>query len=142
MEFPFEKAVSSPEETSELASVFANNLKTGSPVILNGELGSGKTFFVKQTCAAWGINNVNSPTFAIVNSYQNNKSVYHFDFYRIKNKEELYEIGFNDYMNDEGSVIFIEWGNLIPDVLPKKRMEINIEVMDGTKRYFRFKKYG
>jgi tRNA threonylcarbamoyladenosine biosynthesis protein TsaE len=141
VDYPFEKAVASPEETKELATAFANQINSDQPVILNGELGSGKTFFVKQACNVWGIKNVSSPSFAIVNSYKNKKTIYHFDFYRIKNREELLEIGFNDYLNDIEAIIFIEWGNLIPEVLPMKRIEINIDMLDGTKRYFRFSKY-
>ncbi|OGU72595.1 MAG: tRNA (adenosine(37)-N6)-threonylcarbamoyltransferase complex ATPase subunit type 1 TsaE [Ignavibacteria bacterium RBG_16_34_14] len=142
MNYPFEKAVASPEETKELAGAFANQINSGQPVVLNGELGSGKTFFVKQACNVWGITNVSSPSFAIVNNYNNTKPVYHFDFYRIKNREELFDIGFNDYLNDTEAVIFIEWGNLIPEILPKRRIEINIEILEDTKRFFRFIKYG
>ena len=142
MNYPFEKAVASPEGTKELAVVFANHISSGQPVVLNGELGSGKTFFVKQVCLLWGIPNVSSPSFAIVNSYQNKKKIYHFDFYRLKNKEELLEIGFNDYMNDPEAITFIEWGNLLPEILPEKRIEIEIETLEDTKRFFRFKKYG
>jgi tRNA threonylcarbamoyladenosine biosynthesis protein TsaE len=139
--YPFEKAVASPDETKELAAAFANQINSGQTIVLNGELGSGKTFFVKQACKTWGITNVSSPSFAIINSYQNKKFIYHFDFYRIKNREELLEIGFNDYLNDAGAIIFIEWGNLISEVLPERRIEINIETLEDTKRFFRFRKY-
>ncbi len=141
MDYPFEKAVASHEETKELAAAFANQINSVQRVVLNGELGSGKTFFVKQACSVWGITNASSPSFAIVNSYKNEKVVYHFDFYRIKNREELLEIGFNDYLNDTEAIIFIEWGNLIPEVLPDRRIEINIEMLEDTKRFFRFRKY-
>jgi len=141
VDYPFEKAIASPEKTKELAEVFANQIYPGQPVILNGELGSGKTFFVKQACSVWGITNVSSPSFSIVNSYNNKRTVYHFDFYRIKNSEELFDIGFNDYLNDTEAIIFIEWGNLIHEVLPKERIEINIEILEDSKRFFRFNKY-
>lgn len=141
MKFPFEKSVESVYETKELAVSFAEQLNPVA-VVLNGELGSGKTFFVKEACKVWGITNVSSPSFAIVNNYENNKPVYHFDFYRIKNRSELFDIGFNDYLNDSDAIIFIEWGNLVPEVLPQKRLEINIEITGDTKRFFRFNKYG
>ncbi len=141
MDYPFEKAVESPDETKELAAAFVKEIRSGQSVVLNGELGAGKTFFVKQACSSLGITNVSSPTFAIVNSYKNKSRIYHFDFYRIKNREELLEIGFNDYLNDADSIIFIEWGNLIPEVLPAKRIEINIEMLEDSKRFFRFKKF-
>ncbi|RPI75479.1 MAG: tRNA (adenosine(37)-N6)-threonylcarbamoyltransferase complex ATPase subunit type 1 TsaE [Ignavibacteriales bacterium] len=141
MLFPFEKTVSSQDETKMLATSFADNIDSVRTVVLNGELGSGKTFFVKQACSTWGIANVTSPSFAIVNNYKNSKPVYHFDFYRIKSRAELFDIGYNDYLNDNESVIFIEWGNLIPEVLPTERIEIQIEILGDTKRCFSFKKY-
>ncbi|MCK7524620.1 MAG: tRNA (adenosine(37)-N6)-threonylcarbamoyltransferase complex ATPase subunit type 1 TsaE [Ignavibacteriales bacterium] len=58
------------------------------------------------------------------------KTFYHFDFYRINKESELHDIGIEDYFNDEESIIFIEWGNLFPDVLPQKRIEINISYID------------
>lgn len=141
MIFPFEKFVASEEETKKLAASFAAQIYSGQHIVLNGNLGSGKTFFVKHSCFTWGITNVSSPSFAIVNTYKNTKPVYHFDFYRIKNREELLEIGFNDYLNDIEAVIFIEWGNLIPEILPNKRIEISIDILEGTNRNFRFEKY-
>ncbi len=141
MDYPYEIIVESPDETKELALSFADQIKFDNVIILNGNLGSGKTFFVKQVCSKWGISNVSSPSFAIVNSYNNSKPVYHFDFYRIKKTEELFDIGFNDYLNDTDAVIFIEWGNLISEILPEKRIEISIEVTGDTKRIFRFEKY-
>jgi tRNA threonylcarbamoyladenosine biosynthesis protein TsaE len=136
--FPFEKASASPEETTNIAAAFADIVNEGETIILNGNLGAGKTYFIKQVCKKWNIRNVSSPSFAIVNSYGNSKTVYHFDFYRIKKREELFEIGFNDYLNDRDAIIFIEWGNLFQEVLPQKRTEINIKILENTKRNFTF----
>ena len=141
MVYPFEKTVLQEEETKALAKSFANGINSGRTIIINGELGAGKTFFVKNVVSVWGVANASSPTFAIVNIYYGDKKVYHFDFYRLKNKEELFDIGFNDYISDPDAVIFIEWGNLIPDVLPESRIEINIEMAEGSVRNFRFDKY-
>ena len=141
MIYPFEKTVIQEQETKTLAKSFANEINSGKIIVINGELGAGKTFFVKSAVSVWGIANASSPTFAIVNIYYGNKKVYHFDFYRLKNKEELFDIGFNDYINDPDAVTFIEWGNLIPDVLPKSRIEINIDMPEETIRNFRFEKY-
>lgn len=140
MVFPFTRTVSSPDETKKLASEFSEIINPGIVVVLNGELGSGKTFFVKEICKNWGITNVSSPSFAIVNNYSNSRSVYHFDFYRIKKKEELFDIGFNDYINNKDAVIFIEWGNLINEILPKERIQVNIKIIDDLKRKFVFEK--
>ena len=141
MEYPFSKTVQSENQTRELAVFFAEQINEQQIIVLNGDLGAGKTFFIKQVCSVWGITNVSSPTFAIVNSYNNSKLIYHFDFYRLKNKAELFDIGFNDYLNDSQAVIFIEWGNLIPEILPNKRIEINIDILEESKRSFYFKNY-
>jgi tRNA threonylcarbamoyladenosine biosynthesis protein TsaE len=113
----------------------------GDRIVLNGNLGSGKTFFIKAALSSIGINNVNSPSFAIVNEYQKDFHIYHFDFYRLKNSSELFDIGWQDYLNDDDSIIFIEWGNRFPSILPEVRIEINIEILIGTEREFSFEKY-
>lgn len=128
------------EESARLASDFMSVCKRGDRVILNGELGSGKTFFVKSALYSIGIKEVNSPSFAIVNEYYKDFHIYHFDFYRLKNSAELFNIGWQDYLNDDESIIFIEWGNRLPSILPSERIEIFIELMDGTEREFRFDK--
>jgi len=141
VELPYSKKLYSEEETISLANEFIKILWPGDVVILNGNLGSGKTFFIKQALKNYGIENVNSPTFAIVNEYSGNYNVYHFDFYRINNPAELFDIGINDYLNDDQAITFIEWGNLIPQVLPRKRIEINIALNDDFSRVFEFKRY-
>lgn len=138
MIFPFTTTVQNEDETTALAISFSTLLTPGDVVVLNGNLGSGKTFFVKRICTEWGISNVNSPTFAIVNEYNGDKRVYHFDFYRINTMSELLDIGFTDYLNDEEAVIFIEWGNLMEQILPKSRMEIDIEILLDEQRKFNF----
>ena len=129
------------EESAKLASDFMLDCKSGDRVVLNGELGSGKTLFIKSALSSVGITEVNSPSFAIVNEYYKDFHIYHFDFYRWKNAAELFDIGWQDYLNNEDSLIFIEWGNRLPAVLPSERIEINIEWVDGTEREFRFDKF-
>ena len=129
----------SEKDTNELAEEFSLNLKTGDVIVLNGELGAGKTFFIKRTSEVLGINNVNSPTFALVNEYTGKFKIYHFDFYRINEIKELYDIGFDDYLNDDEAVVFIEWGNLFPEILPKKRIEIVINVLEDFSRVITIK---
>lgn len=113
----------------------------GDRIILNGDLGTGKTFFIKAALSSIGIKNVNSPSFAIVNEYQNDLHFFHFDFYRLKNSAELFEIGWHDYLNYDESIIFVEWGNRFPSILPKKRIEIKINIVSGSERDFRFEKF-
>ena len=141
MEYPYSAKVSSESETINLAEKFASRLNIGEVIILNGELGAGKTFFIKHAAAFFGVNNVSSPTFAIVNVYNGSHKIYHFDFYRINKASELFDVGFNDYLNDNEAIVFIEWGNLIPQMLPGKRIEINIDVLEDSKRLFRFEEY-
>lgn len=140
MEYPFSRICEKEKDTRQLASEFAKTLKGNEVVVLNGNLGSGKTFFIKSVCAELGVTNVVSPTFAIVNEHEGKFHINHFDFYRINNSRELFDIGFNDYLNDD-SLTFIEWGELFPDVLPTKRIEIVIDFDRDNKRKFNFFRY-
>ena len=141
MNFPLEKNVFSEEETGKLAADFAKDLNEGDVVVLNGNLGSGKTFFIRQAAKYFNINNVSSPTFAIVNEYDGLLKIYHFDFYRINSARELFDIGYYDYLNDKNALIFIEWGNLVPEVIPKVRFEISILVGNDFIRKFKIEKF-
>jgi len=141
VELPFVKTVNDEMGTEDLAINFAKELQNGQVIILNGNLGSGKTFFIKKVMQQFGVNYVNSPSFAIVNEYDGKIKAHHFDFYRLKNIDELYDIGWQDYLNDAEAVIFIEWGNLINEALPKKRLEIFITILEGTRRKFECIKY-
>ncbi|MBS4036449.1 MAG: tRNA (adenosine(37)-N6)-threonylcarbamoyltransferase complex ATPase subunit type 1 TsaE [Ignavibacterium sp.] len=137
MFFPSERICRTESDTENLANEFANSLKGGEVVILNGNLGAGKTFFIKSVCSVMGIHNVVSPTFAIVNEHNGKFHINHFDFYRINSINELYDIGFDDYLNNNSSITFIEWGELFRDILPKKRIEINIEFDNNLSRVFK-----
>lgn len=140
--YPSTMKTNNEEESAMLASDFMSSCKIGERVVLNGDLGAGKTFFIKSALFSIGITSVNSPSFAIVNEYINKFHIYHFDFYRLKNSSELFDIGWQDYLNDEESIIFIEWGKRLPSILPAERIEINIEMMTGSERNFRFEKLG
>ena len=141
MEFPSSVNVNDENGTGVLASKFADEVKNGQVIVLNGNLGSGKTFFIKMVLKSLSINNVRSPSFAIVNEYYGKFKFYHFDFYRLKKIEELYDIGWMDYLNDSRAAIFIECGELLEAALPEKSIEISITVINDTKRRFEFKKY-
>ena len=134
MTFPYSILVCDEDETASVAKSFTDQLMLGDIVLLSGELGSGKTTFVKYVCQSWNIQNVSSPSFAIVNEYQGNKKVYHFDFFRIKKIEELYDIGFSDYLNDSDAVTFIEWAELYKEILPSHIFNINIAFEEDGKR--------
>jgi len=117
----------SPEQTAEIAREFAGGLKAGDVICLNGDLGVGKTVFVQSLAKALGINDyINSPTFTIVNQYEGDLPLYHFDVYRIADCDEMYEIGYEEYVYGDG-VSVIEWAQNIKEILPEKRYEITIE---------------
>lgn len=139
MKLPYSATVKSEEETSKLASEFADGISPGDVIVLNGQLGAGKTFFIKHTLLKLGIDTVNSPSFVIINEYNGKNKYYHADFYRLKSIGELYDIGWQDYLNDDEAVIFIEWGNLIPAALPSKRLEVDILLNEDFSREFNFK---
>jgi tRNA threonylcarbamoyladenosine biosynthesis protein TsaE len=141
MAYPYVRTSKSEDDTRIIANEFTFNLEEGIVVVLNGDLGTGKTFFIKQVLQNFNITNANSPTFAIVNEYFGDKTFYHFDFYRINKESELHDIGIEDYFNDEQAIIFIEWGNMFPAVLPKKRIEISISYIDENEREFNFTEY-
>ncbi len=140
MDFPFVRRVFSEEETTRIAELFTTRLVRGDVIVLNGNLGAGKTFFVRSAAKAMKISGVNSPTFAIVNEYDNDEKIYHFDFYRIEDAVELFDLGYNDYLNDTEAITFIEWGERLPGVLPAKRYEINIKVNEDLSREIKIEK--
>ena len=100
-----------------------------------GKMGAGKTTFIKAICEALGVEDVvTSPTFAIINEYGTSQgSIYHFDFYRIKNLREAYDIGCEEYFYS-GFPCFIEWPELIEGLLPEDTVKVNIEVREDGSR--------
>lgn len=102
-----------------------------------GKMGAGKTTFIKALCDVLGVTDVvNSPTFSIVNEYRSDTTgelIYHFDFYRIKKIEEAYDMGYEDYFYS-GALCFIEWPELIEDLLPGDAVAVNIEEQEDGSR--------
>ncbi|UCH65003.1 MAG: tRNA (adenosine(37)-N6)-threonylcarbamoyltransferase complex ATPase subunit type 1 TsaE [Ignavibacterium sp.] len=141
MKFPSTKTVKDENGTRDLAEKFADVVKRGQVIVLNGNLGSGKTFFIKSVLHFFSISNVSSPSFAIVNEYIGSIKAYHFDFFRLKDVAELHDIGWQDYLNDTKAVTFIEWGDQLKNALPKKRIEILVTATNDTERQFDFMKY-
>jgi tRNA threonylcarbamoyladenosine biosynthesis protein TsaE len=103
--------------------------------IFEGEMGAGKTTLIKALARALGVKElVSSPTFSIVNEYEGNgKVIYHFDFYRIKNLQEAYDIGYEEYFYS-GNICFIEWPEKIAELLPEHYLKIEIEVRNENDR--------
>lgn len=111
-------------------------------VLFNGEMGAGKTTLIKELVKQLGVEDaVSSPTFSLVNEYHTNngKKIYHFDFYRIEDEEEAYDIGIEDYFYDKDAWCFIEWGEKVENLLPLDIVNINIEVIDANNRTLEIK---
>ena len=117
----------SEKETRKFAKSLGENAKEGQVYCLIGDLGVGKTVFTQGFAEGLGVEDwVNSPTFTIVQEYRDGRlPFYHFDVYRIGDPEEMYEVGFEDYVYGEG-VCLIEWANLIEDILPLDAITVRI----------------
>ncbi len=116
----------SPNETELIGKKLGENSKPGDVYCLNGDLGVGKTVFTKGFADGLGITeHITSPTFTIVNEYSGRLKFYHFDVYRIEDEDEMYEIGFDEYLFGNG-VCLIEWAEKIKNLLPNNAVQINI----------------
>ena len=104
-------------------------------ILFNGQMGAGKTTFIKALSKALGVqNSTSSPTFSLVNEYQiPNGMVYHFDVYRLKNETEALDFGIDDYLYS-GHWCFIEWAEKIPNLIPEKHSVITIEILENGNR--------
>ena len=123
------------ENIGGAARLFIENIGEHRVFAFYGKMGAGKTTFIKAICEELGVSDViTSPTFAIVNEYSaSDGPIYHFDFYRIKKLEEVYDMGFEDYFYS-GALCFIEWPELIEEVLPEDAVKVNItENADGSR---------
>ncbi|MNJ99938.1 tRNA threonylcarbamoyladenosine biosynthesis protein TsaE [compost metagenome] len=109
--------------------------------IFEGEMAAGKTTFIKAFCEALGVEDVvSSPTFSIVNEYESSVGlVYHFDFYRLKNLQEAYDIGYEEYFYS-GAYCLVEWPSKVEELLPEEYIKIEITVTGNEQRLFQFTK--
>lgn len=129
--------INSLADINEAAKTFVENMGDGKVFAFYGKMGAGKTTFVKAVCECLGVDDViTSPTFAIVNEYTSattGDAIYHFDFYRIKKLEEVYDMGYEDYFYS-GSLCFLEWPELIEDLLSEDATKVTIEeTADGSR---------
>lgn len=128
--------VNSLNETMNLAKKFANSLKLGDVVLLNGDLGAGKTTFTQFVFKELGVKDiVTSPTFAILKTYNGKFPLNHFDTYRIT-VDEAIEAGFDEILQNRNSVTFIEWSENISPLLPDKVIKVDIKRLNDTAREF------
>ena len=114
------------EDTQKIAAEIADTLKGGEFIAMYGDLGAGKTAFVQGLAKSLGItSHITSPTFTIVNEYNGRLPLYHFDVYRIADPDEMYEIGYEEYVDSDG-VCVVEWAELIEDLFPPKYFKVTI----------------
>ena len=132
-----EITIKSLDTIHEAAKEFFKGMGDGKVFAFYGKMGAGKTTFIKALCEVLGVEDViTSPTFAIINEYTdgNGDPIYHFDFYRIKKLEEVYDMGYEDYFYS-GNLCLLEWPELIEEILPENVIKVTIEEQpDGTRK--------
>ena len=119
-----------------IAKKFVENMGNRKVFAFYGEMGAGKTTFIKAICGALGVTEtITSPTFAIVNEYEKEEGepIFHFDFYRIKDIDEAYDFGYEDYFYS-GNICFIEWPQLVEPLLPENVVKVQIVIEDNEQR--------
>ncbi len=135
-------SVSNISELRNVAHSILTHMSDQNIFAFNGKMGAGKTTLIKAFCEELGVEEiVTSPTFSLVNEYsnENNQPVYHFDFYRIKKIEEVFDIGYEEYFYSD-NYCFIEWPELVLELLPDLYVYISIEEEDGGKRIISYSK--
>ncbi len=132
----FSEKISSVKGLKNVAANLIKQFPDQRVFALYGKMGAGKTTFIQAICSSLGSDdNVTSPTFAIINEYKTAdlSSIFHFDFYRIEDIEEAYDLGYEDYIYS-GNYCFIEWPEMIESLLPENIIEVKIEVLDDENR--------
>jgi len=131
--------INSVDELSDVAQNLLDFAEGEKFFVFEGEMAAGKTTFIKEFCAVLGIADVvSSPTFSIVNEYESAQGpVYHFDFYRLKNLQEAYDIGYEEYFYS-GNYCLVEWPSKIEELLPGQYIKVEINITGPTERAFTF----
>ena len=129
-----EYTTASTEETEALGQALAKTLASGTLLALHGDLGAGKTAFVRGLAAGLGYHGrVTSPTFTIVNEYEGKMPLFHFDLYRLGSEDELYDIGFDEYLSRNG-ICAVEWSERAPELMSAAQVQVTISRLDETSR--------
>lgn len=130
----------SPEETERLGRLLGTSLIASTCVALYGDLGGGKTCFTRglvSSLAPLNAHLVTSPTFAIMQEYQDTTPVYHFDFYRLTGSSDIYDMGFDEYFTGNG-ICIIEWAERLEELLPEDTVTVHFEYVDDSCRILMF----
>lgn len=136
--------VNEPGELDAVSRYLVANCQDITVWIFRGEMGAGKTTLIKQICEDLKvIDIVNSPTFSIVNEYltEKDRAIYHFDFYRIKDEQEAFDVGASEYL-ESGELCFLEWAEKVPGLLPEHYIEISINLVESLQRKIMVKRHG
>ncbi|MBC6110097.1 tRNA (adenosine(37)-N6)-threonylcarbamoyltransferase complex ATPase subunit type 1 TsaE [Pedobacter fastidiosus] len=133
--------VNSLADLSSVAKQLIEFASTAKIFVFEGDMGAGKTTFIKKLCGALGVTDVvSSPTYSIVNEYESpNGQIFHFDFYRIKDIQEAYDLGYEEYFYG-GGICLIEWPERVEELLPEHYIKVEISVIDENERLFNFSK--
>lgn len=126
------------EDLTKIAETILTKYKNNRVFAFYGKMGSGKTTFIKEICKKLGVTDViTSPTFALINEYtgKDRQNIYHFDFYRIETQEEAYDFGYEEYFYS-GNYCFIEWPELIENLLPEQYVKVSIIEKENLQREF------
>ena len=132
-----EWTTTSPEETISIAKAAAKKIKPGTVIALSGNLGSGKTTFIKGLALGLGLedqNGVTSPTFALMHIYPSKPPVYHFDLYRLESIKEIQDIGFEEFISDPAVITCVEWAEKAGELMPKNALKIQFTILDENSR--------
>lgn len=125
----------SVQETEQLASEFAKELKCGDVVAFTGGMGAGKTAFVRGLAKGLGVSGeVSSPTYAIVNEYRGDPTLYHFDMYRVSSADDLFTTGYFDYLDQGDSILAVEWSENITESLPEQTIFVDMVPLSEQER--------
>lgn len=126
--------VNNLKDTEMVGKIIGRNLTNGTVLCLDGDLGAGKTTLTQFIAKEFGINEyLTSPTFTIIKEYEGKLPFYHMDVYRIESEEDMYDLGYDEYIYSEG-VTIIEWSHKIKNILPKNRINIEIQRVGDNQR--------
>lgn len=135
----------SEADTDRLGAILADGIRSGMTLALNGQLGSGKTRFVRAICQGLGADEsrVNSPTFVLLQLYSDGRfPVAHFDTYRLADADEFLAIGADEYLNSGEYLCLVEWADRVSEILPEDRVDIEIQQMSPHSRRFHMQARG
>ncbi len=122
------------DNTYEFGQKIGELVEPGQLILLSGDLGAGKTLLTQGICDGLGVEeDVTSPTYNLINEYEGDLAVYHMDLYRLEQEEDLYDLGFEDYL-ENGGIVIIEWPDLVYDLIPAEFIYIKIEVISQEER--------